>query len=290
MAASRKNRSIETHPLVRALNPDPKEPPTRTVKLLGLPGESPQPDTTRLWLDSDLTSYVDVPNSAIHYSTTLPDDGGTVLWVAADAKLTHGSATAETEAANFLSGGIAQRFLGAAAPTGGAPVPEGISLGAPCASPLCPSNQCPTHQIACNSVLCGSMACPTHQLTCSIVCPSLHRSCASHQTPCHTPLCPIPSSNFRCPTSPLICQISATTCPTNPIGCPSRTIVCHVSATCPSHQVIACPTGPVVCQFTSLLACPSRVCPSISVPCTSVQFCPSGFACGEPGGGGGIDQ
>ena len=52
---------VERHPLVEALNPNPADPPRPTVKLFGLPGSSTSDEHTRLWLDGDLTSYVDVP-------------------------------------------------------------------------------------------------------------------------------------------------------------------------------------------------------------------------------------
>jgi hypothetical protein len=135
MAKSKRN--IEPHPLVAALQPDPSKPPMKTVKLFGYPGTSSDSNATRLWMDSDLLNYVDVPNSAIQHSVALPDDGGTILWVSPDTQL---STTDAATVGQFLAGSIASRHFGGAAradvssgPQG--PVPEGINLGGPCNSP-----------------------------------------------------------------------------------------------------------------------------------------------------------
>ena len=115
MPASKKSPP-PVHPLVAALNPDPSKPPRRTVKLYGLPGDSPGTGETRLWLDPDLTSYVDVPAESIAYSKTLDDDAGTILWVDADATLSFGSVTSHAAQADFLTGSITSTQLAAHLP------------------------------------------------------------------------------------------------------------------------------------------------------------------------------
>jgi hypothetical protein len=105
---------IEPHPLVEALAPDPSKPPERSIKLFGYPGRSAEPDATRLWLDLDLSSYVDVPNNSILYSETLAENQGTIVWVRADAQLRYSSVSSHTAQAEFLAGAIATGHLGAA--------------------------------------------------------------------------------------------------------------------------------------------------------------------------------
>jgi hypothetical protein len=301
MAAEDGAPKVGLHPLVQALNPDPAKPPQRAVKLFGLPGASPTAGETRLWLDSELTSYVDIPDDAILYSKELPDDAGTVVWAAVDAKLTYGSVTSHATQADFLSGAITSAHLaGAAAGPGGAagPVPTppvtlpsacGVcpSLPGACVSlPFCPSEAmppshclpCPTQPGRCPSLpFCPSEAmlpthcvpCPTHPGRCPSLpfCPS-EAMPPSHCFPCqtHPPICPPLTQIWVCQPSQLIpCQ------PSVHVLCPTPTAVFH----CPTVQI-----------------CPSRLCPSVSVPCQTAQACPSAFCppqslgCGGPGGFG----
>ena len=105
-----------------ALAPDPSKLPARTTKLFGYPGPSTEPDAVRLWLDLDLSSYVDVPEKSILFSKTLPEDFGTVLWVAAGAELKYSSLTSHCVQAEFLSGALTTAHLrSAAVPTPGPP-------------------------------------------------------------------------------------------------------------------------------------------------------------------------
>jgi hypothetical protein len=261
--SKRTNRDLEPHPLVAALQPDPKKPPTRTVKLFGFPGKAADAATTRLWLDADLVNYVDIPTSAVHYSTTLPDDGGSILWVALDAQLAYGSMGGSGASADFLSGSIASQQFGGLPPGGPTPVPPTV-LGP------CPSLPCPTQLLVCHTIRCPSL--PTH-------CPSTTLVCAS----------------IICPTRPAVCQTLPGNCPSI-YQCPSHQIICHthpavcqsIVLTCGSHNLL-CPSSPVVCQH-SVLACPTKFCPSTDVPCLSAPCptaaCPS-IACGGPGGFGG---
>lgn len=274
MAESKKtSRDLEPHPLVAALQPDPKKPPTRTVKLFGFPGKAADAATTRLWLDTDLVNYVDIPTSAVHYSTTLPDDGGSILWVAVDAQLAYGSTASSAAPADFLSGSIASQHFGGLPPGGPTPVPPTI-LG-PCPTLL---QACPTIGITCPSQIricpsttltCGSTLCPTHPLVC-------------HTLPANCP------TIFHCPSRQIICQTHPAVCQS--IGhCPSQLVLCGSihPGTCPSYHVL-CPSGPVICQG-SVLTCPTKICPSTDVPCISAPcptaVCPS-IACGGQGGFG----
>ena len=68
------SKGIPHHPLVAALASDPSKPPEKATKLFGYPGPAAEKGSTRLWTDTDLTTYVDVPDEAILHSQTLPDD------------------------------------------------------------------------------------------------------------------------------------------------------------------------------------------------------------------------
>jgi hypothetical protein len=310
-AGDSKARKVESHPLVQALNPDPAKPPQRTVKLFGLPGASSSADHTRLWLDADLTSYADVPDEAILHSKTLPDDAGTVLWVAADAKLSHGSVSSHATQAGFLAGSITATHLAGAAPAGAGlaagpmPTPP-VTAVLPCTPygghfpslPICPSEAmapshcfpCPSHTGPCLSLpFCRTETCP----------PSRLGPCITQLLGCglvtHVAGCP-PSQMGPCMTNPVICQPLVSqiwVCqPTHFGPCQvTQTALCQPThaGPCPSVHVI-CPT-PTALLHCQSLSCPTRVCPSSATPCQTGEACPSALcppqslACGGPGGG-----
>src|SRR5215203_4519817 len=110
-----RGKAIPHHPLVEALAADPNKPPTRATKLFGFPGPAAEAKATRLWLDSELTSYVEVPDEAILHSQTLESDQGTILWVQPDARLTHSTTASQEVQADFLGGSIAPGNIKAAA-------------------------------------------------------------------------------------------------------------------------------------------------------------------------------
>lgn len=103
--------SVPYHPLVEALAPDPDKPPKRATRLFGYPGPATDSKSTRLWLDADLSSYVDVPDDAILHSQTLDGERGTILWVDPEATLTHSSPRAQEVQAEFLGGAIVESNL-----------------------------------------------------------------------------------------------------------------------------------------------------------------------------------
>ncbi len=111
---SARTKSVPHHPLVEALASDPNQPPKRATRLFGYPGPAADRKSTRLWLDIDLTSYVDVPDEAILYSRTLADDEGTILWVDPAAMLSHSSPQPQEVQAEFLAGSIAEGNLAGA--------------------------------------------------------------------------------------------------------------------------------------------------------------------------------
>lgn len=276
MAESKKSkRNIEPHPLVAALQPDPSKPPMRTVKLFGYPGTSADTSATRLWLDSDLLNYVDIPSGAIQHSVALPDEGGTIVWLSPDTQLTYGSTTDAATVGRFLTGSIASSHLGGAASaystgTPQSPVPEGISLAAPCNSlPLIcnPSAACPSHQVLCRPTI--------------VTCHSVGTPCISEPVPCNV--------SFGCPSHQIVCRPTVA-CHSVVVVCISQHTPCNISfIDCPPSREFICPTQLVVCQVSAGVVCPSRLCPSNAVPCVSVpcpsRACPT-LACGNPGGPG----
>ena len=180
---------IEPHPLVEALIPDPAKPRTRTVRLAGFPGRSPEPDATRLWLDLDFTQYVDVPNEAIRHSRTLDEDSGTMVWVDASATLRWGVAQSVEVQADFLGGSITDAHLGqsgaqaaaAAAGMAGAQGPGAASVDVNiCAQPIPPSIACPSIGLVCQTRVSCFVTC---RITCFQTC---FRTC--HAT-CFGPTC-----------------------------------------------------------------------------------------------------
>jgi hypothetical protein len=194
--------------LVEALAPDPSKPPERATRLFGYPGASPEENATRLWLDLDLTSFVDIPNDAIRHSQTHGDDGTTV-WIDPGATLTYGNVQSQQVQADFLSGSISQQHLAGAAAGGG--------LG-----PLGPGQV------------------PTPPATLAVVCtPSVLRPCGFTQRPhcwytetcwpTHIPPCWItrtPSACVICPTQQIWCHHTFT------LQCQLHTqqLVCQIHA------------------------------------------------------------
>ncbi len=200
-----KRPAVDTHPLVKALVPDPSQPPASTVKLVGLPGESPAAETTRLWLDASLTSYVDIPTGSILHAQTLPDDGGTVLWVEADAQVVYGTVTSHAAQALFLGGSMLDRHLGSAAPAGSAaPVDAGPGMTGILSVLLCPSAGCASFPV-----------CPTPGTYMTgvlsvLLCPSA--GCASF------PVCPTPSVHVMCPAPSAVGGCPSAACPSIACG------------------------------------------------------------------------
>lgn len=281
------SKGIPHHPLVAALASDPSKPPEKATKLFGYPGPAAEKGTIRLWLDSDLTSYVDVPDEAILHSQTLPDDQGTWLWVDPTATLTVSSTQSHEVQAEFLGGSIADRNLAAAAPVGvggggglnTTPTicQESLSTGctvldncAESALPECPSAFEPvcgherTIATVCTRfpecpVLSLPTNCPTFPAECPVSavprCPTVRPLCTtivSRVRICPTPtVAELPTPVGRCPTQPGICRPLTTT--TGP--CLRITEACQ-----PSIQPAGCPTQVSVC------ACPQiswNRCPSI---------------------------
>jgi hypothetical protein len=256
------DRNVRDDNWVDQLVPDPANPPRLQV-LTGYRGRSAQENHTRLYMDLELSGWVDIPNDAILLTREESSEQGwtlTFVWTGLDARIQTGPQAAQGAGAEWLQGQVAQDFGEAALP--GLPPGPLRTPVIPCNTPLagCPTppRLClPTPGIACPSVI---IRCPTPQVRCTPFCPTrpqLTPCCPSPQLRC-TPFCP---TNLRTPCCPISQQI----------GCPSLGIAC---------TVVQCPTRDLNC-------------PTIGIACTAVQ-CPvgQGFEGGWEGGAGaaGFDQ
>ncbi len=252
------SKGIPHHPLVAALASDPGKPPTNATKLFGYPGPAAEKGATRLWLDHDLTTYVDIPGDAILHSQTLPDDQGTYIWVDPEAKLTYSSTQSHDVQADFLGGSIAARNL-AGAPVGIGGVGGGGARTTAVAAICSLSAGC--------SVLpnCGESSFPDCPSTVEAICGETHPTPATVCT--HLPECPQQVSvPTNCPTVFPRCRISlATQCPT------------FRQAQCFHSRIEICPTPTINERFASQVVCVTQVsrcgCLSFNQCPPTVDFC-----------------
>ncbi|HVD39715.1 MAG TPA: hypothetical protein VNC16_01770 [Solirubrobacterales bacterium] len=204
------------HPLVEALASDPSQPPKPATRLFGYPGPAADSKSTRLWLDEELSSYVDVPNDAILHSKTLDDDAGTILWVDPTATLTHGSPGAQEVQAEFLGGTIAQRNLAGAAPAAGLGTLEA------------------TIATVCRPSLARTACILPTDLGCKV---SYNIPCVTRQLPCQSRGFVCISVNVRCPTDPMLCDpIQTLRCISPGVPCIETTIQPESVGVCPPPE------------------------------------------------------
>lgn len=237
---------LQQHPLVDALRPDPNQPPPDVTVLQGFLGKSPTDGAWRLYLTSALDEYVEIAESNILHSQTLPDGAGTIVWVPKSLSLSHIKTHSQQVQADFLSGAIAARALPTTASTPGTIQPTVMRPTAtviPSLHAICPT---PT---AVHSI---HVACPTPPV------PSLHV------------ICPTPSALHACGHPSLPLCLTETIPPTNLARCPQSVVF-------PCHRVTL-PFSPSEACMPSVLG----VCPSDFGTCAAVtqHFCPTiGQAC-----------
>ena len=74
---------------------DPNNPPDALL-LQGYLGASSEEDHIRLYLDPQLSDYVEIPQDAVLHTVDLPPEqsplGGSYVWINRDADVTHGKA------------------------------------------------------------------------------------------------------------------------------------------------------------------------------------------------------
>ncbi len=112
--AGRWERDIKEDPLVAALVPDPAKLPVNAAVLRGFVGKSLTEGSWRLYLDAELTEYVEIPEAKILYAREFPDGGGTAVWVPGTLTLDRVRVAATQIQAEFLSGAITAGGLRAA--------------------------------------------------------------------------------------------------------------------------------------------------------------------------------
>ena len=269
---------------VDALVEDPANPPQLQV-LTGYPGRSAQEGHGRLYIDPELTGWVDIPDDAVLFRKETRDEyglGKSLVWTTADAKIESGPQQAGGgTGADFLQGQVAQDLGGGAA---------GAQAQSPPTLLFCPTRA---------PLLCPrTLLCPTPPR----LCPPTPRCLTVVPTPC----CPFPTINIQeClpHTSPAICQAATPNpgCIPGPIGgpgpveggqvaqalggaaeaaIPPSQLFCptHAPFLCPQTQ-INCPThAPFLCPQTQLF-CPTHapfLCPQTQINCpTHAPFlCP----------------
>lgn len=228
---------------VDALVQDPANPPQLQV-LTGYRGRSAKEGHTRLYLDPELTGWVDIPDDAILLTRETQDEHGlgkSLVWVKLDAQIEQGPQKTGGTGAAFLQGQVAQD-LGARA--GQAQIPA-TQLGCPTHAPmmclqtpprLCPRTlspeACPSLGIACTYV----PLCPQHTLPPEL-CPTLGFTCTA------LPPCPPRTQT--------------------PEQCPTLGFTCTALPPCPPRTI-----DPQICP-SAVDACPSRLCPT-----RDPQLCP----------------
>lgn len=269
---------------------DPRNPP-KMLLLTGYLGRSSEEGHTRLYLDPELSDYVEIPNDAILHAEPTGEESslaGTYVWIARSAEVVHGQAGATRYKASFLEGRITQDYMNQAAGgglgtagVGGAGGAGGAAAFAPYTIPfpICNPTQFPPY---CPPSI-PLWRCPTrfYPLCRSVVvvqCPSVVWCRPS-----------VPS--YRCPSV-------AINCPTRTgIGCTnSSLVVCQsVAVRCPVASVVGCPQPSAVVQCPTFGACPSAIdaCPSAPGGCTfdptifqTPVVNPGGFEGGGLAGGG----
>lgn len=284
---------------------DPKQPPN-TILLRGYLGASSDEGYTRLYLDPQLSDYVEIPDDAILNTQDIPSSdqsplGGTYVWIQRDAEVLHGKVGSDRLKARFLEGRIYQQYMKGAQFGGARAAPPDTLFCPPTQPPPCPQTlQC--------------------EQTKPPLCPP-----SIFDGPCRTDyrICPPPppSNWLGCP--PSVAQrdcdvISAFPwqCPSQiPWNCPTQFIPqCNQSALFPQCQppTAQCTIGtvsPVCSPQTQTLQCQQSVLfpqcqpPTIQPPCqvgtvfppqcrpvtlagcpSAVDACPSAWGCGTWGG------
>jgi hypothetical protein len=99
---------------VRRIVTDPKNVPD-VMRLYGYPGASSEEGHERLYLSTDLATFVEIPRDAILHRTAVPADqdpnGAVTLWVRRDAALVYKAAPAAQALAQYFTGAIAGAAL-----------------------------------------------------------------------------------------------------------------------------------------------------------------------------------
>ena len=112
-------KDIPPHtPFVSKIASDPAKQPD-TVLVSGYVGPASEQGHTRLYLDPELRTYVEIPNDAILHTQEIPPEqsilGGSLVWIPRNTELIHGTAVPRVKA-TFLEGRLQQAYGVMAAP------------------------------------------------------------------------------------------------------------------------------------------------------------------------------
>lgn len=261
---------------------DPNNPPN-VVMITGFFGDSSVDAHVRIYLNSDLSGYVDVPENAVRHTEDIPGDqappGASYIWLDRDAEVIHEPiAKPQPRRAKFLQGRVEQMYarralaqpqLNQAASPQPQFFPSQVTL---CRSEIdgCPSAliECESQLNFCNPTVLGCQ--PSRFTICmstGIRCLSVIDDCRSALIECESQFNICASAFVGCaPSRFVICQSGGIRCPSAIDDCPSALIEC-------SSQNIGCITQGPACPNTIGAICATIDCPSI------VDGCPS-----TPGG------
>jgi hypothetical protein len=158
---------------------DPKNPPA-TVMLSGYVGASSEPDHKRLYFDPHLSSYADIPNTAIlHQQDAKSDDGlqASHVWIKRNAQVIYGTAVEDRPKGTYLDGPITRDHMAGA---GGAAAPQMQAMSTITST----GHLCPTHTPNCNVALQAQAAAWPFPTITSMghICPSSGPACGGHHT------------------------------------------------------------------------------------------------------------
>jgi hypothetical protein len=254
---------------------DPKNPPN-TLLLKGYIGASSEEGHIRLYLDPELSDYVEIPDAAVLYSHEIPKDkspiGGSYLWIQRDAKVTHGPVVTDRPKASFLEGRIMATTQTCPAELP-APLIQTVS-GPGCgtiidgctdAGPKCPTVAVKTCGDPCTSV---GPSCPT-KTGCTQSGPTCPTKPGNPSCTQSGPSCPTKAGNSTC-VDP-VCTSNGPNCPTTPVytcsgpSCATTSDATCCGPTCPTFPATTC--GGPKCQTVS----PNATC----VPTTCTQSGPN---------------
>ena len=114
--AEGKQQKLRLDEFTSKVVPDPKNP-GKVLCLKGFLGAASEPDQTRIYWDTSLSSYVDVATVDILHAEPLPKEqsplGGSVLWVSSSAEVTTGSAGGQSTKGKFFEGPVMSAYGGA---------------------------------------------------------------------------------------------------------------------------------------------------------------------------------
>jgi hypothetical protein len=272
---------------VRRIVTDPKNVPD-VMRLYGYLGASSEENHDRLYLNPDLSAYVEVPRGAILHrvaaSAERDPNGAVVLWVRRDAALIYKSAPAAQALANYFAGAIAGAAAAGGAPAAAAeqlrtlPYPCPGTLPVQC-TPVCPTLP-PAHCVH------G----PTVEFVCTPACYSHIPGACINLSPFYcTPYCYAAGAAAAGAAGAVAGAAQPALLSAFPLGaCPPRTFV-ECTQICPTHRVpcvtyeiVSCA---VVCAPTPRGECPVSLAVGLCAGTQQIacQASPVGFCGGSVG-------